>query len=111
MVQIITDTTASLPQEVADQLGIPVIPQIVSFGEESYYEGRDIDTATFMKLLQSSPELPKTAAPPPELFAQEFDRLQPLHEPILCLHPSSELSGTTRSASIRQALQQKVSQI
>jgi DegV family protein with EDD domain len=100
MVQIITDTTASLPQEVADQLGIPVIPQIVSFGEESYYEGRDIDTATFMKLLQSSPELPKTAAPPPELFAQEFDRLQPLHEPILCLHPSSELSGTTRSASI-----------
>jgi DegV family protein with EDD domain len=100
MVQIITDTTASLPQEVADQLGIPVIPQIVSFGEESYYEGRDIDTATFMKLLQSSPELPKTAAPPPELFAQEFNRLQPLHEPILCLHPSSELSGTTRSASI-----------
>ena len=53
-----------------------------------------------MKLLQSSPELPKTTAPPPELFAQEFDRLQPLHEPILCLHPSSELSGTTRSASI-----------
>lgn len=100
MVKIITDTTAALPQEVADQLGIPVIPQIVSFGEESYYEGRDIDAATFMKLLQSSPVLPKTAAPPPELFSQEFERLQPNGTPILCIHPSSELSGTVRSASV-----------
>lgn len=50
MVKIITDTTAALPQEVADQRRIPVIPQIVSFGEKSYYEGRDIDTAMFMKL-------------------------------------------------------------
>lgn len=100
MVKIITDSTAALPQEVADQFGIPVIPQIVTFGEESYYEGRDIDTATFMKLLQSSPELPKTAAPPPELFSQEFEHLQTLGEPILCIHPSGELSGTVRSACI-----------
>ena len=100
MVQIITDSTAALPQDAADQLGIAVIPQVVSFGEDSYYEGRDIDIATFMKLLQSSPELPKTAAPPPELFSQEFERLQSLGEPILCIHPSSELSGTVRSASV-----------
>jgi fatty acid-binding protein DegV len=74
MVKIVTDTTATLPQEVADQLGVPEIPQIVSFGEESFYESHDIDTATFMTLHQSSPDLPKTAAPPPELFSQEVER-------------------------------------
>jgi len=75
MVQITPDTTAALPQEADDQLGIPVIPQIVSFGEESYFEGHNIDIATFMKRLQSSPELPKASAPLPEFFIEEFERL------------------------------------
>ncbi|MBN1668233.1 MAG: DegV family protein, partial [Anaerolineales bacterium] len=72
MVQIITDTTASLPPEFAHQYHIPVIPQYVNFGEESFAEGLDIDIPTFMLRLQTSRQLPKTAAPPPELFRAEF---------------------------------------
>jgi DegV family protein with EDD domain len=100
MVKIITDTTSCLSPEFARKFDIPVIPQIVSFGEESYYEGTQIDQATFLARLKASPELPKTAAPPPELFARQFERLVPLGEPILCIHPSSEVSGTVRSASV-----------
>jgi DegV family protein with EDD domain len=79
---------------------IPVIPQIINFGEDSYYEGIEMDNAAFMARLLSSPTLPKTAAPPPELFVREFERLIPLGGPILCLHPSSEVSGTVRSAVV-----------
>ena len=100
MVQIITDTTACLSNEITQQFNIPVIPQIITFGEESFYEGLQIDVDTFMKRLKASTELPKTAAPPPELFVKEFQRLVPLGEPILCIHPSTEISGTVRSALV-----------
>jgi len=98
MVKIVTDTLSCLPQEFARQHGIPVIPQVINFGEKSYLEGIDMDNAAFFKMLRSSSQLPKTAAPPVELFVKEFSKLASQGEPILCLHPSSEVSGTVRSA-------------
>lgn len=100
MIKIITDTTAGLPVEVAHKYNITIIPQIVTFGETSYYEGVELDNAAFMAKLIAAPQLPKTSAPPPELFSKEFQRLQSSGEPVLCLHPSSEVSGTVRSASV-----------
>ena len=100
MVYIITDTTSCLSPEFAQKYNIPVIPQVINFGEDSYYEGIQMDNAAFMKRLLTSPMLPKTAAPPPELFVKEFERLVPLGEPILCLHPSTDVSGTVRSAIV-----------
>ncbi len=62
-----------------------------------------MDISAFLQRLKSSPELPKTAAPPPELFIKEFEKLAPLGEPILCIHPSTEVSGTVRSAQVAAA--------
>jgi DegV family protein with EDD domain len=103
MVKIITDTTAGLPAEVAWQYDVPVIPQVIIFGADSYLEGIEIDNATFLQRLITSRELPKTSAPPPELFADELQRLVPMGEPILCIHPSAEVSGTVRSATVAAA--------
>ncbi len=100
MVKIITDTTACLNPEIAKKYDIPVIPQVINFGEESYLEGVDLDIETFMARLKTAPELPKTAAPPIDLFINEFKRLVPLGEPIICIHPSTEISGTVRSATL-----------
>jgi DegV family protein with EDD domain len=100
MIKVITDTTAGLSLDIANRYEIPVIPQIINFGEKSYYEGVDIDNATFMKMLSASRELPKTAAPPPELFVQEFKKYLPQVDTILCIHPSTEISGTVRSATM-----------
>jgi DegV family protein with EDD domain len=100
MVRIITDTTACIDLEYAKQHQIPVIPQIVTFGDQSFYEGTELKNAEFMERLRKSSALPKTAAPPPELFRQEFERLVPSGEPILCIHPSCEVSGTVRSATV-----------
>ncbi|MHB0857630.1 MAG: DegV family protein [Anaerolineae bacterium] len=100
MVQIIADTTSGLPARIGQRDGIPIVPQVITFGSTSYLEGIEIDNATFIGKLRASSELPKTAAPPPELFRAEFERLVPLGEPILCIHPSAEVSGTVRSATI-----------
>ncbi len=100
MVRIITDTTSCLEPEFARQHNIPVIPQVIHFGEEAFYEGIEMDNAEFMRRLVLSPILPKTAAPPPELFVEQFKILVPLGETILCIHPSAEVSGNVRSATV-----------
>jgi len=98
MVKIVADTLACLPKDFASQNDIPVISQVINFGNESYLEGIDMDMPTFMQKLRTSKELPKTAAPPVELFINAFNHLVPQGEPILCIHPSAEVSGTVRSA-------------
>jgi DegV family protein with EDD domain len=98
MVKIVADTVACLTPEVINRYHIPVVPQVINFGSDSYLEGVDIDIDTFMQKLRASIELPKTAAPPVEYFVQVFEELVPSGEPILCIHPSSDVSGTVRSA-------------
>ncbi len=100
MVKIIADTTSAIHPEVARRYQIPVIPQIINFGDETFIECQEIDNATFLKKLRTCTVLPKTAAPPPEMFIEEFKRLVPLGEPILCIHPSIKVSGNVRSALV-----------
>ena len=100
MIHIITNSTACLPQELASRYQIPVIPQIVNFNHNSFYEGVNLDNPTFMNMLKSSGETPKTAAPPPELFNEHFARMSAQGGTIFCIHPSAEVSGTVRSASV-----------
>lgn len=100
MVKIITDTTSVLSEDIAKRYQIPVIPQVINFEEETFYEGIDIDISTFMDRLRKSATLPKTSAPPPELFIKEFEKALTNSDSILCIHPSSEVSGTVNSAII-----------
>ena len=72
MTRIVADTTCGLGPDVARQLGIPLISQIINFGAESFREGVDMDHAAFMARLKIGRELPKTAAPYPGDFIQAF---------------------------------------
>jgi DegV family protein with EDD domain len=98
MIKIIADTTSCLPSAIQQEYSIPVVPQIIHFGEESYTEGRDIDTDSFLTLLQSSKNLPKTSAPPPGSFRKIFDKYNSPDNTLICIHPSKDLSGNVRSA-------------
>ena len=104
MVHLITDTTSGLPPEISERYDIPVIPQIINFGPESYRECEEMDSKMFMERLLTSGVLPQTAAPPPEWFHEHLERFSADGEPILCIHPSAKVSGTVRSALVaRQA--------
>jgi DegV family protein with EDD domain len=98
MTRIVADTTCGLSREEADRLGIPLIPQIINFGEESFREGVDMSHAQFMERLKAGKELPKTAAPYPGDFITAFEKLVQTGESIVCIHPSADVSGTVRSA-------------
>lgn len=98
MIKIVADTTSCLPISVQTEFDIPLVPQLIHFGEDSYTEGIDIDTDTFLSLLKSSASLPKTSAPPPELFNEIYRKHNSPENSLICIHPSTDLSGTVRSA-------------
>jgi len=100
MVKIVTDTTAGLPRELTQQLGIPVLPQLVIFGDQSYRDDSELDTAVFLQKLKASPTLPKTAAPPPALYNPVYEQLTRGGEAVLVVAPSAKVSGTVRSAEV-----------
>jgi DegV family protein with EDD domain len=100
MVRIITDTTAGLPRELTKQLGIPIIPQNVIFGERSYRDDTELDTMTFLKMLKESKQLPKTAAPSPELYKPYFQQAVDKGEAVIVVAPSEKVSATYNSVMI-----------
>lgn len=98
MTIIIADTTCSLPRDVLKARGIPLIPQVVMFGEESFHDDKELDTATFLAKLKASSVLPKTAAPEPTLYYPVFKKAQAKGESVIVVAPSAKVSGTVRSA-------------
>jgi len=100
MVKIVADTTSGLPREMLKSLGIPLIPQIVVFGEESYRDDTELDTAAFLAKLKAAKELPKTAAPPPPLYNPVFEQALKDRESVIVVAPSAKVSGTVRSAEV-----------
>jgi DegV family protein with EDD domain len=100
MVKIMADTTSGLPHELLESLGIPLIPQIIIFGEESFRDDHEIDTQTFLARLKSSKTLPKTAAPAPAFYNEFFGKAQLQAETVIVIAPSEKLSGTVRAANI-----------
>jgi DegV family protein with EDD domain len=100
MVRIVADTTSGLPREMLKKLGIPLIPQIVVFGEDSFRDDTELDTATFLQKLKASPVLPKTSAPPPALYHPVFEQALRDGQDVIVVAPSAKVSGTVRSAEV-----------
>ncbi len=97
-VQIVTDSTADLPGEVAQELGIHVVPLTVQFAQETLRDGIDIDTAGFFKRLKMAKAAPTTHAPPARAFEEVYGQLLRDNDEVLSVHISSKLSQTVNTA-------------
>ena len=97
----ITDGSCDLSHEVLNKFNINVVPLGVSFGEEHYTAGVDIDNKEFYAKMKESKELPKTFCPSPENFCKEY---QCEEDKIIVIALSSKLSGTYNSASLARDL-------
>jgi DegV family protein with EDD domain len=98
MVKIFSDTTSCIPVARAAELGITYFPQIIIFGNQEYRDDTELDTKKFLQLLRASPTLPKTAAPSPALYTPHFKKCVEEGQAVIVVCPSSEVSGTVRSA-------------
>jgi DegV family protein with EDD domain len=103
MTKIVADTTSGLPLELAAQLGITMIPQLVIFGEETYRDDTELTTADFLRKLRAATALPKTAAPLPAMYYPVFEAAAKAGETVLVIAPTAKMSGTVRSAETAKA--------
>jgi DegV family protein with EDD domain len=99
-VQVITDSTSDMPQGIADELGIRVVPIYLRFGDKIYRDGVDIQKDEFYAMLEKAPVHPATSQPNPEDFTAVYKDYCDDTEGIVSIHISSKISGTFNSANI-----------
>jgi len=97
-IKIVTDSTADLPAQLVQELGITVVPLYVRFGEEVYRERVDITEDEFYQRLLRDPVHPSTIQPTPQDFVDVYQKLSSEADGIVSIHISGKLSGTCNSA-------------
>lgn len=96
---IMTDSSCDLPQELADQLGLEVLPlEVMADGKNyrNWLDGREIGFKEFYKLAREGKEL-KTSAVNTAAFEEKMEELLKEGKDILYIGFSSGLSTTYNS--------------
>jgi len=100
-VRVVTDSASDLPDDLAAQLNIDVIPLSIRFGEEEFVDRRDLTPAQFWAKCKSSKHLPETAAPAPGAFQQAFERAAAAgYDGVIVVALSEVLSATHQAATL-----------
>ena len=96
-IKIVTDSSVTIEPEVAKELDITIVPLSVMV-DGVVYSDADLAEGEFLRLMQSSRNLPKTSQPPVGVFADVFEQLAEDGVQIISIHMSHALSGTVEAA-------------
>ena len=96
-IKIVTDSSVTVEPEVAKELDITIVPLSVMV-DGVVYSDADLEEGEFLRLMQSSRNLPKTSQPPVGVFADVFEHLAEDGAQIISIHMSHALSGTVEAA-------------
>ena len=96
-VRIVTDSNTMIPLALAAELGITVVPLIVSIGGDELAEDADLDLPEAYRRLRAG-EQATTSAPAPGVFAATYDQLA--SQPIVSVHIGASYSGTFNAARV-----------
>jgi len=100
-IAIIADTDASLPDNLAQQLGIYTVPISIHFGQDTYDSGVTIDDTALFERIDREGQLPTTSAPTPGKFSQAYRQaIEDGADTIICFCVSTEVSATHQSAVV-----------
>lgn len=100
-VRIVTDSACDLPQRVANELGIEIVPLTIRIDGHEYVDRADLTPAEFWAKCAASPNLPETAAPAPGHFEAAYRRLAADGATsVVAINLSAALSATMQSAEL-----------
>lgn len=103
-VVVMTDSSAYLPQQYVDDLGIVVLPLTLNWDGVNYRDGVDILPDEFYTRLAKSSTLPITSQTTVHDYSTAFQRLLDEGNAVLALPISSGISGSYQSAMQAKAL-------
>lgn len=103
MVRIVTESTADIPPEMAEALGIAVVPSYVVFGTDTYRDGVELSKEQFYVKLAETRQIPTTATPPPITYEELYHRLARETGEIVSIHLAARLSALHNVAQVAAA--------
>lgn len=108
-IKVVTDSACDVPEAIAAELGITIVPVYINIGENSYLEGVELPRPTFYHKLLGYNTYPTTAAPASGTFAQVYEQLaQEGATEIISLHVAHSVSNTFNAARIGAVSQNAV---
>ena len=96
-IKIVTDSSITIEPEVVKEYGITIVPLSVMV-DGVLYSDSELGEGDFLRLMQSSKNLPKTSQPPVGVFAEIYEDLALDGAHIVSIHMSHALSGTVEAA-------------
>lgn len=92
-VKIITDSSASIPPDVVEELGLTIIPSLIHFGDEVYRDGIDLTTEQFYERLTTDKTHPTTSVPTPQSFVDAYEKLAEETDEVAVITITQKLSA------------------
>jgi DegV family protein with EDD domain len=111
VVKVVTDSCSDITPQLAEELGITVVPLYVQFGDEAYRDNVDLSTEEFYHKLKTTKIHPTTATVTPVDFANLFTRLAEETKGILTITLSEKFSATYAAALQAKTMVKKDCQI
>lgn len=103
-VVLVTDSTADIPLEVREKLGITMVPLMVIFGDETYLDNITLQPAQFYEKLTSFNGRATTSQPSPADFYEVYKKLTDEGHSVISIQLSGAMSGTYQSATIAKSM-------
>ncbi len=101
MIRLMVDSAADISKKEAEEKGIIMMPMLITFGSDEYYDGVNLPADEFWNKLIESDVLPKTSLINSFRFSEAFEEYTKNGDELIVITISSKLSGTYESA--RQA--------
>ena len=99
MIKIVTDSTVYLKKEMAEKLGVEIVPCVFVSDGNHYSEGYSDCNEDYIDLMMKS-KSNSTSHPNPEVYTKIFRKIIQNGDKIIHISMSSRLSGGFSSASI-----------
>ncbi|ADL05743.1 DegV family protein [Lacrimispora saccharolytica] len=99
--KIIGDSCLDLTAELKKDPHFQIIPLILQVGNVQVIDDETFDQKSFLELVKSSSECPKTACPSPELFKEAYECEE---DQVFVITLSEHLSGSYNSAVLGKKL-------
>src|SRR6266550_9076471 len=98
MVGVVTDSAANLPEDLAVELGIRVVPLYLHLGDAVYRDGIDLTPSDFYERLVRGRVAASTASPSRGDFLEAFRGSG--HDELVCVTVNSSMSSSYQQAAL-----------
>jgi DegV family protein with EDD domain len=103
-VAVVTDSSANIPDHLARELGIHIVPLSLTFDRQVFRDGVDITPAEVYRLQRTEKSIPTTSAPSIGDFLRIYAAAGCESTDVVSIHMSRRLSATHEAALVASGL-------